>query len=407
MRDLSIQCSVDTKVSGDSSPLPVELVQGHKLSLKLRLVLPSSVHFPVPVTARLSLVHAKTLTEVLTHAGTEKGLYRERRKNGKHENLETMEVVQELSAGPYMHNTAVIILDNLKLRVTSGCKKKQGDVMYQFLVTFSFGNPAVPGTWAQIRSPPFTVRAKMEPSANLAKKRARPPDVPMMLGMPDSFATLDLCRISSGPCSAGPAGPQVKREDEETDREMRANAWLLQHMEAELQKLQNLNRELTTQTQHLTVANNSLLHEREQLVAENQGLRQLLEQKERPSPQTPEPNSPVRVPPATEDATVKATTPPVPEKGTKAHAFAMPTLEKEEQTECCRMMSEDYFLGTPAATVDVICAPEYTRDWSLGKMSCVSDLIVPEIRVPDFMGIDMIQPSKEDTFDLMSCGQLL
>ena len=53
---------------------------------------------------------------------------------------------------------------------------RQGDVMYQFLVTFSFGNPAVPSTWAQIRSPPFTVRAKMEPSANLAKKRARPPD---------------------------------------------------------------------------------------------------------------------------------------------------------------------------------------------------------------------------------------
>jgi hypothetical protein len=70
-------------------------------------------------------------------------------------------------------------------------------------------------------------------------------------------------------------------------------------------------------------------------------------------------------------------------------------------------MSEDYFLGTPTATVDVICAPEYTRDWSLGKMSCVSDLSVPEMRLPEFMGIDMIQPLKEETFDLMSCGELL
>jgi len=43
----------------------------------------------------------------------------------------------------------------------------------------------------------------------------------------------------------------------------------------------------------------------------------------------------------------------------------------------------------------------------LGKMSCVSDLSVPEMRLPEFMGIDMIQPLKEETFDLMSCGELL
>ena len=55
-----------------------------------------------------------------------------------------------------------------------------------------------------------------------------------------------------------------------SSQEMRANAWL-QHMKAELQKLQNLNRELTTQSQHLTVVNNSLLHERQQLISENQG----------------------------------------------------------------------------------------------------------------------------------------
>ena len=50
-----------------------------------------------------------------------------------------VQVVQELSAGPYMHNTAVIILDNLKLRVTSGCKKKYSLFFAPFCVFLLLG----------------------------------------------------------------------------------------------------------------------------------------------------------------------------------------------------------------------------------------------------------------------------